>query len=267
MSSPLDGQDLALLAHYKNLLENPSFVARATSLIGTPIEKGIEKLPQNWQDKISDATRSALTRSLGVALTTMDLRETESFPRLHKLAATVSGGVGGAFGLAALAIELPVSTTIMLRSIADIARANGEDLSREEIRLECLNVFALGGISGGDDAAEGGYFAVRAALAKAVGEAAAFIAERGLVMEGAPALVRLIATIAARFQVQVTQKAAVQMVPILGAAGGAAINLTFTDHFQDIATGHFGVRRLERQYGVAVVREAYARVALPATPG
>jgi hypothetical protein len=258
----LNDTDLAALANYKHLLEQPSFVARATNLIGSPIEKGIEKLPQNWQENISEATRKALTKSLDVAMTTMEAGEKESYPRLHKLAAMVSGGVGGAFGLPALVIELPVSTTIMLRSIADIARANGEDLAQEAIRLECLNVFALGGVATGDDGAESGYFAVRAALAKAVSEAAAFIAERGILMEGAPALVRLIATIAARFQVQVTQKAAAQMVPVLGAAGGAAINLAFTDHFQDVATGHFGVRRLERQYGAEQVRLAYERIAL-----
>jgi hypothetical protein len=39
-----------------------------------------------------------------------------------------TGGVGGLFGLPALAIELPISTTIMLRSIADIARSEDEDI-------------------------------------------------------------------------------------------------------------------------------------------
>ena len=48
-----------------------------------------------------------------------------------------SGAAGGAFGLASLPVELPVSTTIMLRSIADIARAEGEDpiQARDDARL------------------------------------------------------------------------------------------------------------------------------------
>jgi hypothetical protein len=50
---------------------------------------------------------------------------------LHKALATASGG---AFGLASLPIELPVSTIIMLRSIADIARSEGEN--RPESNLE-----------------------------------------------------------------------------------------------------------------------------------
>ena len=52
-------------------------------------------------------------------------------------------------------------------------------------------------------------------------------------------------------------KLAAQAVPVLGAVGGAAVNTAFMDHFQAIARGHFTVRRLERRYGKAVVREAY----------
>ena len=82
--------------------------------------------------------------------------------------------------LAALPVELPVSTTIMLRSIADIARSEGEDLSDPETALACVEVFALGGRPGSADASESGYFAVRGMLAKTVTEAARFVAERGL---------------------------------------------------------------------------------------
>src|ERR1700746_681884 len=64
---------------------------------------------------------------------------------LHRALATASGAAGGTFGLAALPVELPVSTTIMLRSIADIARSEGEDLSDPEAALACVEVFALGG--------------------------------------------------------------------------------------------------------------------------
>jgi EcsC protein family len=68
--------------------------------------------------------------------------------------ATASGAAGGAFGLPTLPIELPVSTIIMLRSIADIARNEGEDLSDPETALSCLEVFALGGRAKSDDASE-----------------------------------------------------------------------------------------------------------------
>jgi hypothetical protein len=52
-------------------------------------------------------------------------------------------------------------------------------------------------------------------------------------------------------------------VPIVGAAGGATVNVLFMGHFQDMARGHFIVRRLEARHGTEVVRAAYESIALP----
>ena len=180
---------------------------------------------------------------------------------MHKALATASGAGGGAFGLPGLAVELPVSTVIMLRSIADIARHEGEDLSSPDATLACLQVFALGGRGGADDASESGYFTVRGVLAKSVTEATRFITERGVVQEGAPILVRFISQIASRFGAVVTQKVAAQAVPVIGAIGGGAVNYVFVEHFQTVAQGHFTVRRLERAYGKDVVQKEYERLA------
>jgi hypothetical protein len=172
----------------------------------------------------------------------------------------VTGAIGGFFGLPALAVELPISTTIMLRSIAAIAQAAGEDLSSPEARLACLQVFALGGSTRKDDSAETAYYAVRAALAKSVAEAVTFIGERGVAEESAPVLVRLIAQIAARFGVVVSEKVAAEALPVVGAAGGASINLLFIDHFQNVAQAHFTIRKVERKYGQDAVRAEYERI-------
>src|SRR5215216_273707 len=177
---------------------------------------------------------------------------------LHTALAAASGAVGGGFGIAALPVELPISTIIMLRSSGDVARSEGEDLADPETALACLQVFALGGIEGAH-AAESGYFAVRGVLAKSVAQATRFIAERGVLSESAPALLEFIAQIASRFGVVVTQKLAAQAVPVIGALGGAAVNYAFIDHFQEVARAHFVVRRLERRYGKSAVRDAYER--------
>ena len=256
-SMPLSPEHRLQLSQAKALLENPGLAVKISSLIGTPIEKGFELLPTGWRDKVGSATRDALDYALRAALLTMNSRADEAHPRWHKFASAVSGATGGAFGLPALVVELPVSTTIICRSIADIARANGETLDDMSVRMACLEVFALGGPSRADDAAESGYFAVRAALAQAVSEAGRYLATHASVQESAPAVVRLISLIAARFQIQVSQKAAAQAVPIIGAAAGAIINLMFIDHFQDMSRGHFTVRRLERIYGAQPVRAAY----------
>jgi hypothetical protein len=174
-----------------------------------------------------------------------------------------SGWIGGAFGLAALAVELPISTTIMLRSIADIARDEGHSVHDMQIRLSCLEVFALGGPSSSDDAAESAYWVVRAAMSKAIAEAAAYFAERGVLEKTAPAIVRLVATIAARFGVVISEQAAAKAVPIIGAASGSVVNVLFMDHFQNMARGHFIVKRLEKKYGTDLVREVYTSLAIP----
>ena len=244
----------------KLLLESPGLAAKISSFVGTPIEKGFALLPKQWNTVVHDATRKAIETALKVALWTMSHGKATSSPSnwWHKLAAGASGAAGGAFGLAALTIELPVSTTIMLRSIADIARSEGEDLKQADAQLECVQVLALGGNTKSDDGTEIGYFAARAAMAKAVSEAAAHLAAQGITQHGSPALVRLIAQIASRFSIVVSEKAAAQAVPLVGAIGGAVINTLFIDHFQDMARGHFIVRRLERLHGADRIKHLYS---------
>ena len=57
--------------------------------------------------------------------------------------ATISGAVGGFVGLAGFLPDAAVTTIAIMREIASIARANGEDLTREDTRRACLEVFAL----------------------------------------------------------------------------------------------------------------------------
>ena len=230
-------------------------------MVGKPIELIGNALPASARQAIATATSKALQAALKMALRTMPRTDPAGSGLLHKALATASGAAGGAFGLATLPVELPVSTIIMLRSIAEIARSHGEDLSDPESALSCIQVFALGGRAGSADASETGYFAVRGMLAKSVTEAARFIAERGIVEEGAPVLVRFITLVASRFGVVLTQKFAAQALPLVGALGGASVNYVFIEHFQEMAQGHFTVRKLERTYGKDIVRAEYERLA------
>jgi hypothetical protein len=257
----LSTEDRDALACAKALLENPGLAAKVTGLIGMPIEKAFRLLPARWADVVNVATRKSLEIALRAALSTLDDRpQLKAREFLHKLAVAATGAGGGAFGLAGLPVELPISTTIMLRSIADIARSEGEPLRMAASKLACLEVFALGGQKPADDATESAYFMVRGALARVVSQAAQYVTEKGLVEEGAPILVRLIAQLTSRFATSVSEKVAAQSVPVIGAAGGATINLLFIDHFQDMARGHFIVRRLERTHGTELVRAEYERI-------
>ena len=257
---PISDSDLKTLRLAVQALERPSLPAKLAAVVGRPIELLAGNLPFGSSQIVSAAVQKGLEAALKVALATLKDRPAEGSNLLHKSLAVASGAIGGALGAATLAVELPVSTIVMLRSIADIAKSEGENLHDPEVALSCLQVFALGGASGSDDAADSAYFAVRGFLAKSTAEAARYMAERSIVEEGAPHVVRFLAQIAARFGVVVSQKFAAQAVPVIGAFGGAVVNYAFIDHFQTIARGHFAVRRLERAYGKDIVRAEYDRM-------
>jgi hypothetical protein len=257
----ISDKDLRALRYAKYLLENVSLAVKISSAIGKPIERGFGLLPANWFDLVGRATRTALECALEIALAMINDRGPRvSANSFHKLIVAATGAGGGAFGLARLPVELPVSTTVMLRSIADIARSEGEQIKFPGAKLACLEVFALGGRSSVDDSANTGYFGVRAALGKTVSDAAKHITEKGLSQKGAPALTRFITQVASRFGITVSEKAAAQAIPIAGAAGGAIVNLLFMDHYQDMARGHFIVRRMERTYSPELVRDVYSKI-------
>ena len=256
--TPKDTEDLRRAV---DCLEDASFAQRLTDAVGRPVGMLSRAMPQSARRVIAHVSEIALRGALKFALRTLDLNASaKPANRAHKLAAAASGAVGGALGLAALPFELPISTTILLRSIAEIAREEGEDLSVPEAAFACIEVFALGGQGGGEAAFESGYFTVRAALAKSVSDSARFVAAQGVAALPAPVVARLISQIAARFGIVVSEKVAAQAAPILGAIGGAAVNAAFADHFQTLARGHFIVRRLERQHGAGVVAFEYQRL-------
>ena len=256
----LSREHLAELIEAHQLLEHPGLAIKVANLVGAPLERGFEMLPAGWSDRIGRTTREALMVALKGALLTMRRRPGQPSVRWHRVAAATSGAVGGALGLSGLAIELPLSTLIICRSIADIARAQGESLDDLDTRLACLEVFGLGGPTQEDDHADGMYFAARAAMSKTVAEAAEFLSSHALLGEGAPTLVRMVGAVASRFQIQVSEKVAAQAIPVIGAASGAVINLLFIEHFQGMSHGHFTIRRLSRLYGESTVRAAYRAV-------
>jgi hypothetical protein len=202
------GDDRAALEQAVAVLEQPNWTTRLAALAGKPVELIGNLTPKVISDLVARASQKALLAALRLAMTTLTAKSLWRSELLHKVAAAGSGAVGGTFGLATLPVELPISTTLILRAIAEIARHEGEDLSDPEAALACVQVFALG--SGKEDAnpAESSYFAVRAALAQSMAEAARFIAEHGFVGQGAPVMIRLASEIATRFGIAVSQKVA-----------------------------------------------------------
>ncbi len=189
--------------------------------------------------------------------------------------AATSGAIGGAFGFAALFIELPISTTIMMRAVADVARSEGFDLGDFSTKQACIEVFAMGGTSQADDATETGYYMTRSFTTQAMQqlskELAGIAAKQGskAISSLSPGqagkwLAILIDKVATRFGFTISSKFAAQAVPVMGAFTGATINALFTHFYQDMARGHFIVKRLEEKYGFEPIKDAY--MAIKAAP-
>lgn len=254
----ITAQELAQLKAAKKLLEHPAFLMELSNIIGKPIERIYSLLPEKIQENSGKLAKTVLLKSLDFLASNMKSSislKPNNF--LHKILVAGTGTAGGFFGLASLAIELPVTTAIMLRSIADIARSKGFDLSDPETRLACLEVFALGGNSKRDDFSDSAYYLTRGALAQAVSEANKYIMQKGFAKESAPAIVNFISKVASRFGIIVSEGAAAKSVPVIGAASGGAINLVFMNHFQRMAEGHFTVMQLENKYGKEEIEEIY----------
>ncbi len=253
----INGKDLSDLKRAKTLLEKESLAVKMANLFGDAAEKAVRVLPDAYQKFVEIYTVAAIGKSWEFTMTTMPASDIPSeHERRHRLYAIISGAVGGV-GIMTLFAELPVTTVIMLRAVADIAKEEGEDYSLIETKLACLEVFAFGNEAVDKDTGVIGYYAIRASLEKPIQESSRYIAKKGVAGMGAPFAAQLIAKIAARYQTAVSAKIAARVVPAAGAIIGAAVNIVFINLFQDKARGHFIVRRLERKYGDEEVRRVY----------
>ena len=242
-------------------LEHPSLAGRLSHVLAMPIEEGLALLPRRWQKRLHKVAEKSIRQSLSMAMGTI-ISQGETTPAhiyMHKLMAMGSGAVGGFFGPLTLLAELPFTTMLMMRAIADIALHEGEDLTQGEAKMACVQVFALGGRTKEDEAADLGYYGLRMTMG--------LYFERDIIeyASGAtgphiPAVIQAVRGVAARFGVVISDTAAARMVPIAGAASGAMLNLIFMNHYQNVARGHFIVRRLERKYGDEVIRQIFESI-------
>jgi hypothetical protein len=266
---PLSTEDLAFIRAAAAYLEEPSFLLQVTDLVGKPAELLLAALPRRIHTLVASATHRALLRATKWAIRTLPASDSQRSPavierdaRRHTALTACTGAVGGFFGLPGAALEIPVTTALMLRSIARIAADSGASLDDPETRLQCLVVFSLG--SKPLEAMDSAYLTTRVGMALALGKASQWLAQASVqeaaaaVAKGtAPVLARLVSLIAQRFEGVVGEKLALESVPLVGAATGALLNAAFTSHFNKLASYHFGILRLERMHGVEMVQAAY----------
>lgn len=252
-------------------LDNPSFLIWLAGCLGQTLETLLQRgVPQKVMKIVNIALRKTMSlaadtiRPIPAADLERDLATSDkaaSWTGLwHKVAVAGSGAAGGFIGLPALAIELPVTTGILFRSIASIAADFGEDLRDPSVRLQCFSVFSYSGVARGGDPKESSYLKARVVMAELIKQAAQVVAGQSadaLARGTAPALMNLIAWVADQFALEVSEKFLAQSVPVVGGIAGAAINVAFAHHFNKVARFHFGIRKLERQYGKELVQGTF----------
>lgn len=257
----------ALRTAYEALERGPGLVVRmaeaVSGLVGHAGAAGLRAagMVPGSRSALRRVAEAALRRAYDVAIAGVAKPGNTRRSRLPGTLATVSGAVGGFVGMAGFLPDAAVTTVAIMREIAGIARENGEDLTREDTRRACLEVFALRVQPG--QAADGDRRAVseRGADAGQVGTFSGMDGELGyyatrLAFQGQP-IVSLLASVASRYGIQLGQKFAAQAVPIVGALCGAALNRAFLAHYRTVAEAHFAVRRLEREHGTDAVRAAW----------
>ena len=226
--------------------EADGFVVKLALRVGGAAESVLDRLPEGVRERLGGLTEAALRQSYAVAFRTQPDaaagRGWASGPAWHRAATALTGAVGGIGGLGTTFVELPVTTTLILRSIQEVARDHGEDLDDPEVRAACIAVFGLGGPGRADDDAEMGLLAARLAL---TGKSVA----------------AMITAVLARYGMVVGQKALAQATPLVGAAVGATLNPAFTGFYQDMAAVHFRLRKLERTHDRERVGACYERIA------
>lgn len=223
------------------------FVALLNGMGGV-LEQRLAGLPPEVRTTIEAITRRALEQGYGLARRTPAIAGRD--PRTATALAALSGAAGGVGGVATALAELPLTITLILRALQEVAAAHGFDPEAEAIRRETLRVFGAGGPLARDDGVD-----------------TAFITAR-LTLTG-PGIVGMIGTVAPRLAISLGPKVVAQGVPVLGALAGAGINATYMRYYREMGEVRFGLLSLAASHDpdrVLAAFNAAAREARPKVP-
>ncbi len=216
------------------------------NLIGGQAENLLDRLPKELRARLGDGTEKALHLAMQAAHRSRDMVG-EQPGWLSRAVTTAMGAAGGFGGLPSAMAELPVTTTILLRAIQDVAAEHGFDPAEQSVQFDCIQVFAAAGPLDHDDGSDLAFLGTRVTVTGA--------AVQGLITRVAPRLATVLG-----------QKLAAQTVPVLGAAAGAATNYAYTSYYQQMAHVHFGLRRLAIEADIPherLVEDFRTRAAVP----
>jgi hypothetical protein len=198
--------------------------------LGNGADGLLQRLPGFVRNRLDGATKAALMRAFSAASGRRRVLRARG-DLFNRIVSTASGAAGGAAGFAGALVELPFTVTLLLRAMLDIAAEHGLDPDSEEVRLECLRIFAAAGPMPADDQTDLGLLAARLSVS-------------GQTVQ------TLISKVAPRLSISLGQKMAAQAAPVFGAVIGASINFIFARYYQELSRVHFGLMRLSHETGI-----------------
>ncbi|MFV0294234.1 MAG: EcsC family protein [Paracoccus sp. (in: a-proteobacteria)] len=211
--------------------------------IGGGGEQLVQRLPGFVRSRIDSAVAAALGQTFRLASASRGvLRDRGDW--FNRFSTTAAGAIGGAAGLTGAVLELPITVTMLLRAILEIAEEHGFDPSSDEVQTEALRIFAAGGPLSEDDGTDTGLLAARLTV-------------NGRTVQA------LITALAPQIATRLLTKVGTQAVPVLGAFAGASINYTFARYYQDMARVQFGLLRMSQETGLpreALVERLQTRI-------
>ncbi|MDB6455063.1 EcsC family protein [Falsirhodobacter sp. 20TX0035] len=234
--SPETEAEIAALARRAEKAGGP--LMKVISFAGHRAEGLMDRIPSPIRIRIEEATAFALRRCYGVASAAHGSRLPSVGKHGHKVAAVMSGGLGGFGGMASSIVELPATVSIFFAAIQKVAAEHGFDPKEEAVRLECLRVFGSGTPFEEDEGTNTAFLASRVALTGAGAQG-------------------LIASVAPRLAAVLSQKLAAQTVPLLGAATGAAVNLAFISYYEELAHVRFALLKMAMEHPEGEVMQSF----------
>lgn len=229
--------EIALIA--KQHSDASGLLMKLANFVGSKAENALEKLPDSIKETLESTTAAAMQRCYDAATT---VTNSSYFPTTgmwaNKAVASLSGALGGMGGLPTTLLELPFSVTTIFTAIQKVAARHGFDPEDPDVKLQCISVFGSGGPLTDDDAIELSYLTSRVAV-------------NGTVVQA------LISRYAPNLALVLSQKLAVQMVPVLGALTGAGLNYTFITYFEEMADVKFKLLKMAQLHGPQRVNEMF----------
>lgn len=206
------------------------------SKLGQHADGLAEYIPKGAQQSLHVATEKALHTAIKAADLSHKVLPSED-ARLTRLVAVAMGAAGGVGGIGTALAELPLTTTLFLRSIQAAAKSEGFDPKAENVRFDSVRIFASNGPLSSDESD------------------LAFMAARMAV--GGPTLQALATQVAPKLAMVFGKKVAAQALPVMGAVAGASINTIYATYYREMAHVHFGLRRLaiETDQPIAILTE------------